>query len=126
VVADLRPTAGPQVEAEPEAVEVLLAVGHCCSAGVRGAHALLGGRLWVLVAAEAAEVGCLWSVGALTPDVDLGDRAHGRGPTVVARRWRGAHSGPVDMDQIGSSTVVSMPAVVLPRRSGRRHPSRAR
>jgi hypothetical protein len=44
VVVDLPPTAGPHVDAALEAADVLLAVGRCHSAGVRGARAALG--LW--------------------------------------------------------------------------------
>ncbi len=41
VVVDLPPAAGPQVDAALEAADVLLAVGRCHTAGVRGARAAL-------------------------------------------------------------------------------------
>ena len=103
VVVDLPPAAGPQVDAALGLAEVLLAVGRCHSAGVRGtraaldlwaaagrdleaagavitgvrsraplapreARALLGERLWALVADEAAEFGAAAEDGMLLLD----------------------------------------------------------
>jgi pilus assembly protein CpaE len=103
VVVDLPAATGPQVDAALGLAEVLLAVGRCHSAGVRGtraaldlwaaagrdleaagavitgvrsraplapreARALLGERLWALVAEEAAEFGAAAEDGMLLLD----------------------------------------------------------
>jgi hypothetical protein len=103
VVVDLPPAAGPHVDAALGLADVLLTVGRCHSAGVRGtraaldlwaaagrspqaagavitgvrsrtplapreARALLGERLWALVADEAAEFGAAAEDGMLLLD----------------------------------------------------------
>ena len=57
VVADLPPAAGPQVDAALEVADVLLAVGRCHTAGVRGARAALD--LWEAAGRDPVAAGAV-------------------------------------------------------------------
>jgi len=57
LVADLPPAAGPQVDAALELADVLLAVGRCHSAGVRGTRAAVD--LWTAASHQPMAAGAV-------------------------------------------------------------------
>ena len=113
LVADLPPTAGPQVDATLGLAEVLLAVGRCHSADVRGTRAALD--LWTTAGRNAMAAGAVItgvrSRAPLAPRearAVLGERLWALVPEEAAEFATAAGDGMLLLDRLGLSAVQAL------------------
>jgi hypothetical protein len=112
LVPDLPPVAGPQVDAALELADVLLAVGRCQSAGVRGARAALD--LWTAASRQLAAGAVITGVRSRAPLAPrearavLGERLWALVPEEAAEFAAAAEDGMLLLDRPDLSAVRAL------------------